>query len=289
MNLTKIYENKISPYSIEKMNQIQIISKFMTTAVEGLNGTTRFPKPYNKWRNYQYTKLFEMYNLQLLKEGMTNIYLPDEQKIFNRNTMKLENRNLYYKKKKLKPNAPTYLDYVGQTVGTKPSLMNSGYRFNYLDDFQGIILNGDIHKKIKQILLMYAGKRILVINELNIPQEGVDWRKERTIDVPINSQTTTGNTRSFSKWYDEEGIFRFFEVSSGESIFSYNMNFYNSGEGNPDEFVGVENQGRSVIFILNDVPAKAYEQAFAEGVSHCILNPIKEYLYDSFKGDLTSK
>ena len=289
MNLTKIYENKISPYSIEKMNQIQIISKFMTTAVEGLNGTTRFPKPYNKWRNYQYTKLFEMYNLQLLKEGMTNIYLPDEQKIFNRNTMKLENRNLYYKKKKLKPNAPTYLDYVGQTVGTKPSLMNSGYRFNYLDDFQGIILNGDIHKKIKQILLMYAGKRILVINELNIPQEGVDWRKERTIDVPINSQTTTGNTRSFSKWYDEEGIFRYWEVSSGESIFGYNLNFYNSGEGNPDEFIGVENQGRSVIFILNDVPAKAYEQAFAEGVSHCILNPIKEYLYDSFKGDLTSK
>lgn len=270
------------------MNETDIIAAFMgRTFRVKRNGVfvEEFLRPLNS--NYEYTAEFRKFNISLLKQGQTNIYVPDNQKIYDRNTNKLVNKNLYYRKKKLKVSAPNYLFYDNQVVFTKPSVIaNNSVRYNYLNNFQNDVTNQQLIFRLKTIFRTFLGNKILVKAAWN---KSTDFEKEFEVDM----RAIPTNTAGYNSWWDAEAIWRTFEYASGESIFDYNANheLTTDSEGNllSTEFIGVENQGRMVIFIVNNVPPEAYDQVFADGINHCVLTPIKEYLYEMTGGDLNSK
>ena len=109
MNISKnkIYVNNMNE-SLKGASEI--ISAFFEKAGRTSkfpDGTTVYtpPKMFNtrgKGRgfdgDYEYSKSFINFNLKMLKNGKTRYYIPDEQKIYNYTTQRLENRSAYYKK-----------------------------------------------------------------------------------------------------------------------------------------------------------------------------------------------
>ena len=64
-----------------------------------------------------------------------------------------------------------------------------------------------------------------------------------------------------------------FEINSGEYIFDWDVNSGPNGEQ-----YNIDDQGRMRIFVINAVNPQRYDQAFADGVNHCVLQPVREYL-----------
>ena len=251
------------------MNEVQILSAFVSKPrqFKKINGvmTPVYIKPYDK--KYNYTTRFKNFNNILLKQGLTNTIVYDNSLIYNRAHNTFEKRSQYYKKKKLKQNLKTYLRFDNDIVYVNPAIVdlnNRGVLYTYSSNFRqapGTAWHTVIYK-YKIILRQYVGSRILVKASLN----DIGWEKETTYDIP--------NLKAFKKWFDTEKPWLFIEITSGEYIFDYDYN-----HDIDDSVLPIDKQARMRIWVINNVYATAYAQAFANSVvNHCVLQPVRDYL-----------
>ena len=218
--------------------------------------------------DYEYSTAFETFNQKMLKDGQTRYYVPDPQKIYNYTTHKLENRSKYFKKNRLKK--PNGKMFDRQVVYTTPSSKIYTYSNNFGED-------SNAHQEMKKIFYEYRGQNLTIVARYTQPnaypnmpvgRQDIQFNKSFVINVPNSTSKA-----QFKKWYEDKHIFRLFEYTSQENIFDETANIINQ------EYIGDENQGRMKIFVNNDfIDKKLFLQQFAQGLTHCILTPIKDYL-----------
>jgi hypothetical protein len=80
--------------------------------------------------------------------------------------------------------------------------------------------------------------------------------------------------KSFRSWFDNEGII-FLMFNSGESFFE------KYGDGTIEIYRGQ--------FKSTDIFKKVYKQSFLDGLTHCLLTPIKNFIYDKIATSKTAK
>ena len=246
------------------MNEIDILSAYVSKPrqMKKINGvmTPVFLKPYDK--NYNYTKRFITFNNNLLKQNLTNIIVYDDKLIYNRLNGKLERKTKYFKKKgKLKSGQKPYVMFQGDALFVNPvvvNLNNQGTLYSYKNTFEK--KDNFTLYVLKQIFRRYMGNRILI----KATHDDI-FSYETTWDIP-----PTG----FNKWWKAEDPWKPFQVGSDDYIFDIGQN------SNPDgSFIGDQLQARMRIWVINNVDASVYNQAFADDkVNHCVLRPVREYL-----------
>jgi hypothetical protein len=97
----------------------------------------------------------------------------------------------------------------------------------------------------------------------NIVLKAGDKEKFRQFDI-----------KSFRSWFDNEGII-FLMFNSGQSFFE------KYGAGTIEIFKGK--------FKSNDIFKIVYKQSFLDGLTHCLLTPIKNFIYDKIATSKTTK
>ena len=256
------------------MDEIGILSAYVSKPrqlkkIDGIM-TPVYLKPYDK--KFNYTKRFIQFNNTLLKQGLTNtIVYDDNSLIYNREKNIFEKKSKYFKKKRKKEDIDPWYQFIDNVKQINPviqQLNSEGVLYTYAANFRGGSGHGFVYK-LKVILRQYQGQRIMI--KARLPWDG--WEKVITLDIPIFNNNT-----KYTDWYNQEAPWRKFEMSSGEYIFDKQFNEVETGYLTWD-VRSADEQARMRIFIINNINPERYDQAFADGsVSHCVLQPIRDYL-----------
>lgn len=256
------------------MNEIDILRQYISKPrqLKKINGvmTPVFIRPYDK--NYNYTERFKKYNLTLVKQGLTDLIVYDDQLIYNRNKNITEPKSKYIKKGRPKPYdavrgrglRPQY-EVTGSVLQTRQGirqLNQEGVLYTYRQNFMqapGMPYHTFMYR-LKRILNQYTGQRILIKARLGV----INWEREFFFDIPQGR---------IDMWFGITRPWTQFEINSGEYIFDWDLNTGPNGEQ-----YNIDDQGRMRIFVINAVNPQRYDQAFADGVNHCVLQPVREYL-----------
>ena len=198
------------------MNSNKIISSYISKPRQlkkNANGvmTPIYLPIYDK--KYNYTERFKQYNKVLLKQGLTDVIVYDENLIYNRDNDTFEKRSKYFKKykralgtprlKKALPRGRIISDNVFQLNPVIKQLNREGRLYTYSNSFQ----NRDTIVGMKFIFKSYAGRRILI---KAIAPGVYNWEKEQVIDIPLASE--------FNRWWKDEAPFMWFMVDSPKTF-----------------------------------------------------------------------